>query len=63
MMCWVAFDRAIRLGEKRSLEGPFDWMQKTRDPLWRIFMRISGMRSWARPSNTRGAIRWTQPRC
>src|ERR1700692_4090997 len=33
LMCWVAFDRAIRLGEKRSLEGPFDWMQKTRDAI------------------------------
>jgi GH15 family glucan-1,4-alpha-glucosidase len=34
MMCWVAFDRAIRLGEKRSLAGPFDWMQKTRDEIY-----------------------------
>lgn len=33
LMCWVAFDRAIRLGEKRSLEGPFDWMHKTRDAI------------------------------
>jgi GH15 family glucan-1,4-alpha-glucosidase len=33
LMCWVAFDRAIRLGEKRSLEGPFDWMQRTRDAI------------------------------
>jgi GH15 family glucan-1,4-alpha-glucosidase len=33
LMCWVAFDRAIRLGEKRSLEGPFDWMQETRDAI------------------------------
>jgi GH15 family glucan-1,4-alpha-glucosidase len=34
IMCWVAFDRAIRLGEKRSLAGPFDWMQKTRDDIY-----------------------------
>jgi GH15 family glucan-1,4-alpha-glucosidase len=30
LMCWVAFDRAIRLGAKRSLGGPFDWMEETR---------------------------------
>jgi GH15 family glucan-1,4-alpha-glucosidase len=30
LMCWVAFDRAIRLGAKRSLDGPFDWMEETR---------------------------------
>src|SRR5208337_1971028 len=33
LMCWVAFDRAIRLGEKRSLEGPFDWIKTTRDAI------------------------------
>jgi GH15 family glucan-1,4-alpha-glucosidase len=33
LMCWVAFDRAIRLGAKRSLTGPFDWMEKTRDAI------------------------------
>jgi GH15 family glucan-1,4-alpha-glucosidase len=33
MMCWVAFDRAIRLGEKRSLAGPLDWMEKARDAI------------------------------
>lgn len=33
LMCWVAFDRAIRLGAKRSLTGPFDWMEKTRDTI------------------------------
>jgi GH15 family glucan-1,4-alpha-glucosidase len=32
-MCWVAFDRAIRLGEKRSLATPFaEWMT-TRDAI------------------------------
>ena len=34
IMCWVAFDRAIRLGEKRSHSGPFEWMQKTRDDIY-----------------------------
>lgn len=33
LMCWVAFDRAVRLGAKRSLTGPFDWMEKTRDAI------------------------------
>jgi GH15 family glucan-1,4-alpha-glucosidase len=33
LMCWVAFDRAVRLGERRSLSGPFDWMEKVRDAI------------------------------
>lgn len=33
LMCWVAFDRAIRLAGKRSLEGPLDWMYATRDAI------------------------------
>lgn len=33
IMCWVAFDRVIRLGEKRSLSGPFDWMEDCRDAI------------------------------
>jgi len=33
LMCWVAFDRAIRLGAKRSLTGPFGWMESTRDAI------------------------------
>jgi GH15 family glucan-1,4-alpha-glucosidase len=32
-MCWVAFDRAIRLGQKRSLAGPFDWIEQCRDAI------------------------------
>ncbi len=31
LMCWVAFDRAIRLGNKRSLPGPYGWMEECRD--------------------------------
>ena len=28
LMCWVAFDRALRLAQKRSLSGPLDaWLQ------------------------------------
>ena len=33
LMCWVAFDRAIRLADKRSLPGPMDWMIATRDAI------------------------------
>jgi GH15 family glucan-1,4-alpha-glucosidase len=33
LMCWVAFDRAIRLADKRSLTGPIDWMIATRDAI------------------------------
>ena len=33
LMCWVAFDRALRLAQKRSLSAPFeDWLQ-TRDTI------------------------------
>lgn len=33
MMCWVAFDRALRLAEKRSLSGPVDIWRRTRDEI------------------------------
>jgi GH15 family glucan-1,4-alpha-glucosidase len=33
VMCWVAFDRALRLAEKRSLSGPLDQWQRTRDEI------------------------------
>ncbi len=32
-MCWVAFDRALRLAQKRSLSGPLDAWQRTRDAI------------------------------
>ncbi|MDE1178574.1 MAG: glycoside hydrolase family 15 protein [Edaphobacter sp.] len=35
LMCWVAFDRAVRLGHKRSFAGPFGWMEDTRDAISR----------------------------
>jgi GH15 family glucan-1,4-alpha-glucosidase len=34
LMCWVAFDRAIRLAEKRSLAGPVDKWRETRDTIY-----------------------------
>jgi GH15 family glucan-1,4-alpha-glucosidase len=33
MMCWVAFDRALRLALKRSLAGPLDVWRRTRDEI------------------------------
>ena len=33
VMCWVAFDRALRLAQKRSLHGPLDVWQRTRDEI------------------------------
>jgi GH15 family glucan-1,4-alpha-glucosidase len=33
VMCWVAFDRALRLAQKRSLPGPLDVWQRTRDEI------------------------------
>lgn len=32
-MCWVAFDRALRLALKRSLPGPLDAWHRTRDEI------------------------------
>jgi GH15 family glucan-1,4-alpha-glucosidase len=33
VMCWVAFDRALRLALKRSLPGPLGLWQRTRDKI------------------------------
>jgi GH15 family glucan-1,4-alpha-glucosidase len=33
VMCWVAFDRALRLALKRSLSGPLDVWRRTRDEI------------------------------
>ena len=33
VMCWVAFDRALRLSLKRSLPGPLGLWQRTRDEI------------------------------
>ena len=33
VMCWVAFDRALRLALKRSLSGPLEVWQRTRDEI------------------------------
>jgi GH15 family glucan-1,4-alpha-glucosidase len=33
LMCWVAFDRALRLAWKRSLSGPLDEWQSARDAI------------------------------
>lgn len=33
LMCWVAFDRAIRLADKRSLSGPIEKWREIRDAI------------------------------
>src|SRR5947207_16015943 len=33
LMCWVAFDRALRLAQKRSLSGSFHAWLRTRDAI------------------------------
>jgi GH15 family glucan-1,4-alpha-glucosidase len=33
LMCWVAFDRALRLAQKRSLSAPFGAWLRTRDAI------------------------------
>ena len=33
LMCWVAFDRALRLADKRSLSGPLDVWRSSRDEI------------------------------
>jgi GH15 family glucan-1,4-alpha-glucosidase len=33
LMCWVAYDRALRLAEKRSLSGPLDRWRRVRDEI------------------------------
>jgi GH15 family glucan-1,4-alpha-glucosidase len=33
VMCWVAYDRALRLADKRSLSGPLDVWRRTRDEI------------------------------
>jgi len=33
LMCWVAFDRALRLAQKRSLSGPLQQWQDARDAI------------------------------
>jgi GH15 family glucan-1,4-alpha-glucosidase len=33
LMCWVAFDRALRLAQKRSLSAPVDVWQRMRDEI------------------------------
>jgi GH15 family glucan-1,4-alpha-glucosidase len=38
LMCWVAVDRAIRLGDRRSLPYPFIAWRTTRDAIYRDIM-------------------------
>jgi len=39
LMCWVAFDRAIRLASRRSLAGPTERWQEIRDTIYEDIFR------------------------
>jgi GH15 family glucan-1,4-alpha-glucosidase len=39
LMCWVAFDRAIRLARRRSLAGPTERWQEIRDTIYEDIFR------------------------
>ncbi len=38
VMCWVAFDRAIRIAQEQSLPGPLDEWRATRDTMYNEIM-------------------------
>lgn len=38
LMCWVAFDRALKIARERSLPGPISRWRKTRDKIYRQIM-------------------------
>ena len=64
LMCWVAFDRAIRLAEKRSLagaDGRVASRSATRSPT--TSSRISGTKSCKAFVQTRARTRWTRRCC
>jgi GH15 family glucan-1,4-alpha-glucosidase len=55
LMCWVAFDRAVRLAQKRSLSGPLDAWQRIRDEIRNdIFVNFwdNGMQSFVQSKGT-----------
>src|SRR5439155_874466 len=50
LMSWVAFDRALRLAQKRSLPGPFDaWLPSCYSIRKDIFTNLWDY-SWATPT-------------
>src|SRR6202008_4136307 len=55
-MCWVAFDRALRLAQKRSLSGPLDAWLRTRDAIRNdIFANFwdDGLQSFVQSKDTK----------
>jgi GH15 family glucan-1,4-alpha-glucosidase len=55
LMCWVAFDRALRLAQKRSLSGPLEVWQRTRDDIRNdIFTNLwdDGLKSFVQAKGT-----------
>jgi GH15 family glucan-1,4-alpha-glucosidase len=56
VMCWVAFDRALRLALKRSLPGPLDVWRRTRDEICNdIFTNFwdEGLQSFVQAKGTK----------
>ena len=56
MMCWVAFDRGLRLALKRSLPGPLDVWHRTRDEIRNdIFTNFwdDGLRAFVQAKGTK----------
>jgi GH15 family glucan-1,4-alpha-glucosidase len=56
VMCWVAFDRGLRLALKRSLSGPLDVWQRARDEIRNdIFTNFwdDGMQSFVQAKGTK----------
>ncbi len=63
VMCWVAFDRALRLAQKRSLSGPLDVWQQTRDEIRNdIFTNFWDERC-SRLCRSRDRRNWMLQRC
>ena len=64
MMCWVAFDRALRMANKRGLPAPADPLGRTRD---RIYEEIMAKGYDPELADLRAALRrrlrWMRPTC
>ena len=63
LMCWVAFDRAIRLADKRSLAGPLDWMLRLGTLLPTTSTTTSGAKSVKHLFSDMDRPTWMRRRC
>jgi GH15 family glucan-1,4-alpha-glucosidase len=52
-MCWVAFDRAIRIAQEQGLPAPLDDWRATRDILYKEIMENTPwIKRWMGPPPT-----------